>query len=237
MQPQPPVVLITRPEPAARRFAAQVADLGLSSVIAPLMQIVPVPHDADVVKAAHGLVITSENAIPFAGAGAGRPAICVGPRTAELAREAGFDVTQGPGDAARMMPLLTDLGPGWLHLRGTRVAAELPVPGLIVYDQQTLPLSPEAQQLLRGTAPVILPLFSPRSAFLAAQAIAGARPNDGPPLWLVPISAAADTAWDQGWVGPPAQPLGRKVAASPDAPAIRDVIAQLASGTDLPGAG
>ena len=213
MQTQP-VVLITRPEPASRRFARQIADLGLATVIAPLMRIVPVAHDEAAVAAATGLVITSENAMPFAGEGRGRRAICVGPRTAELAREAGFDVTQGPGDAARMMPLLDDLGPGWLHPHGAHVAARLPVPGMVVYEQEALPLPPDGAALLRGEGPVILPLFSPRSAALAGSAAAGA----AAPLWLVPISAAAAAAWS----GPP--PARTAVAGTPDADGIAQAI-------------
>lgn len=233
--PLPPVVLITRPAPAARRFADQIADLGLATVIGPLMRIVPVPHDSAAVAAAEGLVLTSENAVTHAGPGRGRPAICVGPRTAELARAAGFAVTQGPGDAAGMMPLLTGLGPGWVHLRGVRVAAELPVPGIVVYDQQALPLSEEAAALLNRPAPVILPLFSPRAAALAAAAVAAVGP--AAPLWLAPISAAADAAWDRAWPGPAPATLRRAVAPSPDAPGIRCVIRALTRGTEPPGAG
>lgn len=221
-----PTVLITRPMPAAARFAGQIAGLGLPSLIAPLMRIVPVAHDATAVAAARGLVLTSENAVPFAGTGDGRPAICVGPRTAHAARAAGFAVTQGPGDAVGMMPLIAGLGPGWLHLRGTRVAAELPVPGMVVYDQQALPLPPDGQRLLRGAAPVILPLFSPRAAWLAARAVhkAGATA----PLWLVAISAAADAAWDRGWPAPEPVQILRRIAARPDAAAICGIIGDLA---------
>lgn len=222
--PPAPVVLITRPLAAARRFAAQIEPLGLASVIAPLMRIVPVAHDRAAVAAARGLVLTSENAVPHAGQGRGRPAICVGPRTAAAARAAGFAVREGPGDAAGMMPMLSDLGPGWLHLRGVRVAAELPVPAVVVYDQETLPLSAEAAALLDGAGPVILPLFSPRSAALAAAATLGARA----PLWIVPISAAAAAAWDRARpprTPPPAQSL---TAARPDGPAMRDAVARLA---------
>lgn len=234
---QAPVVLITRPRPAAERFAGQIAGLGLDRVIAPLMRIVPVAHDAAQVAAARGVVLTSENAVPFAGGGRGRPAICVGPRTAEQARAAGFDVTEGPGDAARMMPLLDGLGPGWVHVRGARVAAELPVPGVVVYDQQALPLPPEGAAVLNGTAPVILPLFSPRAAALAAAAVSAQRPPGGPALWLIPISAAADAAWDKGWSGPAVQGLRRRVAAQPNAAAIRDILRDIAKGTEPPGAG
>ena len=227
-RPDAPVVLITRPQPAAHRFAAELAGLGLRCVIAPLMRIVGVAHDTAAVAAARGVVFTSENALPHAGPGNGRPAFCVGPRTAEAARAAGFVVTEGPGDAAGLMPMLSGLGDGWLHLRGVQVAAELPVPGVIVYDQQPLTLSPQAGALLRETAPVIMPLFSPRAAAIAARAVAAARPEEGAPLWLAPISAAADAAWDNAWPAGPPPGLRRCIAARPNAASVRDAIAALA---------
>lgn len=187
----PPTLLLTRPEPAARRFAAAAAPLGLPVLISPVLRIVPVAHDAGRLAAAEGLVFTSVHAVPAAGAGRGRPAICVGPATAQAAREAGFAVTEGPGDAARMLPLLQELGPGWLHPHGAHVAKVLPVPGVVVYDQLPLELSLAARALLAGPGPVILPLFSPRSARLLSGQAAGARA----PLWLAPISAAAQQAW------------------------------------------
>ncbi|HRO16287.1 MAG TPA: uroporphyrinogen-III synthase [Paracoccus sp. (in: a-proteobacteria)] len=217
MQPHP-VLLITRPAAAARRFAAQAAGLGLDCVIAPLLRIDPMDHDRAAAAMARGLVFTSENAVPAAGPGRGRPAICVGPQTAAAARAAGFDVTEGPGDAARMMPLLQDLGEGWLHLRGAHVAAVLPVPGIVVYDQTALPLPDAARQVLAGNAPVILPLFSPRSARLAAAALAGEQVRA--PLWLAPISPAADAVW----TGPAAR---RAVASTPDAAGVLGAIAGL----------
>ena len=231
MQEPAPVVLITRPEAAARRFAAQIEALGLRHVIAPLLRIAPLPHDTAAVRDAKGLVFTSENGVRFAGPGNGRPAWCVGPRTAEAARAAGYDVTEGPGDAAGLIPLIGDLGPGWLHPHGAHVAARLPVPGIVVYDQQALPLPPGGAALLRGAAPVILPLFSPRSARLAA----GAAQNARAPLWIVPISPAAEAAWAGAWTG---GPLRSEVADRPDAEGIVRAIRRLLDAERAPlGAG
>lgn len=212
----PPTVLLTRPQESSRRFAAEMAALGLPVLVSPIIEIVPLAHDDAAIRAARGLVLTSAHAVPAAGEGQGRPAICVGPATAEAARRAGFDVTEGPGDAARMMPLLRDLGAGWLHLHGRHVARVLPVPGIEVYDQQARPLSAEARELLSGAGPVILPLFSPRSAALLGAAVAGA----GAPLWLAAISPAARAAW----TGPVAR---EAVAADPDAPGVRRAVAAL----------
>ncbi len=213
-----PLLLLTRPEPAARRFAAGVAHLGLPVVISPVLTILPVAHDADRLAGARGLVFTSVHAVPAAGPGGGRPAICVGPATAEAARAAGFRVTEGPGDAARMLPLLDGLGAGWLHPHGTHVAKVLPVPGMVVYDQLPQPLTAEARAALAGRAPVILPLFSPRSARVLADQAEGARA----PLWLAPISAAARAAW-------PLTPARVALAPTPDAPGVLAAIEMLLS--------
>ncbi|UFM65055.1 uroporphyrinogen-III synthase [Paracoccus sp. MA] len=217
MPPNPaPILLLTRPEPASRRFAAGLGQPGLKVLISPVLRIRPVAHDAARLAAARGLVFTSVNAVPAAGQGRGRPAICVGPATAEAARAAGFDVTEGPGDAARMLPLLEGLGKGWLHPHGAHVAKVLPVPGMVVYDQLPQPLDGPARAVLAGAAPVILPLFSPRSARILADQAAGARA----PLWLAPISAAAREAW----TGPAAQVA---LAPTPDAEGMLCAIRRL----------
>ena len=212
----PPVLLLTRPEPASRRFAAEAAYLGLQTIISPVLRIVPVAHEGARLAQARGLVFTSIHAVPAAGAGRGRPAICVGPATAQAARAAGFDVTEGPGDAARMMPLLEGLGAGWLHPHGAHVARPLPVPGMVVYDQLPQPLTEAALKALAGRGPVILPLFSPRSARLLSLRAAEARA----PLWLVPISPAAGAEWR-------AAQARLAVAPTPDAAGILRAISTL----------
>lgn len=92
-----PICLLTRPEAQSRDLAADLS--GVELVISPILQIVGLPADPAKLAAAPGFVFTSANALPFAGAAAGRPALCVGPQTAAAARASGFDVTEGPGDA------------------------------------------------------------------------------------------------------------------------------------------
>ncbi|MTH78980.1 uroporphyrinogen-III synthase [Paracoccus aestuariivivens] len=214
----PPSLLLTRPEDASRRFAAGLAHLHLPVVISPVLRIVPVAHDKAGIAAATGLVFTSVNAVPAAGAGRGRPAICVGPATAEAARKAGFSVTEGPGDAARMLPLLAGLGPGWLHPHGRHIAKDLPVSGIVVYDQLPELPSPQAVELLAGAAPVIVPIFSPRSAALVSDWVRAARA----PLWLATISAAAQAAWRH-------EPARSVIALTPDAAGMRVAVESLAA--------
>jgi len=184
-----PICLLTRPHAQSVAFARDLP--GIEVLIAPILRIEALPFDPARISAAPGIVFTSANAVPLAGPGKGKPALCVGPQTAEAAAAAGYEVEEGPGDAEGMMPLL----PGreaWLHLHGRHRARELPVQGMAIYDQIAQPLSPEAVALLSGDRPVILPLFSPRSASLLAQAAASATA----PIATVAISARADECYD-----------------------------------------
>lgn len=225
---QAPTVLLTRPESEARRFAARLGDVPY--LIAPLLRIEAVAHDAARIDAAPAVVFTSAQAVAFAGAGRGRPAWCVGPRTGDVARGAGWDVRQGPGDAAGLAPMLAGAGMPLLHVRGRHVARDLgEIPGLsaiIVYDQAPVPLSAEGAALIARGAPVLMPLFSPRSARLAGAACR----NAAAPLWLAPISDAAAAAWD----GPEPQRL--LTAQSPDADGVLGALTGLLSGEQSPAA-
>lgn len=211
-----PTVLVTRPQPAAGSFAERLRGMGLRTLVAPLMRIAPVAHDAAAVDAARGLVFTSVHGVAAAGKGRGRPAFCVGGATAEAARAAGYIVTTGPGDAAGLMPMLTGLDEGWLHPHGRHVAARLPVRGMVVYDQLALPLSTEAAALLAGDGPVIWPVMSPRSARLACEAAHGVRA----PIFVAAISPAAALAWSPA-------PARIETSATPDAEGVIAAIRSL----------
>ncbi|MFC0199461.1 uroporphyrinogen-III synthase [Paracoccus rhizosphaerae] len=186
-----PPLLLTRPQADAERFAASMP--GWRCVISPILAILPVEHDAARLRDAPGLVFTSAHAVASAGAGRGRPAICVGGHTAGVAQAAGFAVTAGGGTADSLLPLIAAARVPLIHPHGRHLAKVLPVPGMVVYDQAPQPLSRTAQRLLARETPVILPVFSPRSAQLLSAQASGARA----PLWLAAISAAAARAFDQ----------------------------------------
>lgn len=209
-----PTLLLTRPEDDSRRVARRI---GWPAVISPVLRIVPVPFDADRLARAGGLVFTSAHAISAAGPGRGRPAYCVGARTAERARAAGFSAIAGPGDAAGLLPLIAAATVPLLHPHGRHVAQALPVPGIVVYDQQPQALTDEAQALLGGDRPVVLPLYSPRSARLLGAQVLAARA----PLWIAAISPATLAAWR----GPAAR---HRVAARPDPAAMEEAIRSVA---------
>lgn len=202
-----PTLLLTRPEPDSRRFAALLPEL--RAVISPILRIVAVEHDAARLAQAQGLVFTSGHAVASAGPGRGRLAICVGSRTGEIAQAAGFRVQSGNGFAESLLPLIAAAPVPLVHPHGRHLAKRLPVPGMVVYDQQALPLNRDARALLGGEGPVILPLFSPRSARLLAAECREAHA----PLWVVAISPAAMAGFHA-----PAARSG--VAASPDIQAM-----------------
>jgi uroporphyrinogen-III synthase len=220
----PPLLLLTRPEPASRRFLAELEALAgrrIAAVMAPVLAIEPVP--VALAERPAALVLTSENGAGRAGALglAGLTAWCVGPRTAHAARAAGLRAIEAGPDAEGLVArLLAERPEGpLLHLRGEHaaapVAARLRAGGIevgeaVAYRQRALPPTGAARAALGGERPVVLPLFSPRSAALVAGWGVGA----GAPLHVVAISPAAARA---------AAPLGARtldVAARPDGAAM-----------------
>ena len=151
-------VLITRPEPGASETAARVAAMGLSPIVAPVLEIRPLPVHPPSGRIA-AVLLASGNAVdPLPAAWHGLPLLTVGAATARRARQAGFaDVSSADGDAtdlarlvrARFAPrdgtLLLAAGRGQsvalasgLRLAGFRVARR------VVYAAVPVPALPEA---------------------------------------------------------------------------------------------
>lgn len=227
--PAKPTLLLTRPAAQSQRFARQAeAALGpWPMVISPLTEI----RYLEAALPAEGAVIfTSENAVRAwlrRAAGAGRKAWCVGARTAEAARAAGFDAQAAGGDADALVADLIAQGVRGplLHMRGTHsrgaVADRLNSAGIEtsevrIYDQHPSPPTPEARALLAGRAPVLVPLFSPRSAALFAAAATGA----GAPLHIFAFSPAVAAALSG------VEMASLDVAAQPEAEAMIAAMAQ-----------
>lgn len=221
-----PTLLLTRPEAQSRDLAQRLRGripAEVSVLVSPILEIVPLPFDLPVEPAF--LVLTSAHGAEAAGrvaALAGLTAWCVGDKTAEAARAAGLSAVSAGGSADDLVALLTrerPRGPG-LHLRGRHVAADVSdllksagsdTHSVIAYDQVARPLSPEALARLDRTGHVILPVYSPRSARLLAEATEGARAARD----IVAISRPAAAAWP----GPVAA-----IAATPDGAAMEDAI-------------
>lgn len=105
----------------------------------------------------------------------GIPVLCVGHKTADIARKAGFKVMKVAPTAEALLALAISCGPGktFLYVRGRETAKQIALNlnqsgntalEAIVYEQLPLTLNPEYQLMLQAGNPVILPLFSPRTA-------------------------------------------------------------------------
>ncbi|WP_121629331.1 uroporphyrinogen-III synthase [Tropicibacter alexandrii] len=225
-----PILLLTRPEDASRRVVDQLREMGCAfePVISPLIGIEvtgPLPEMED----AQGLIFTSANAVAAyraLGGPAGLPAFTVGQATAEAATNAGLHARSADGNAETLIAWLRDLRPDapLIHMRGTHtrgdVAGRLSAAGVetraaVIYDQPALPLTIEAQRVLTGTTPVVVPLYSPRSAKLLRNMSIKA------PLLVAALSEAVANA------APSHHIKGLRIAARPDSGAFLPLVAEL----------
>ena len=219
-----PVVILTRPVAAAARFRAALGAMdGVRIIESPVLRIVPLsPEMPD--GPFSGMIVTSENgAAALARLGVPkRPVWAVGGHTARAAADAGYAARAADGDAESLFALLCRDRPAGplLHLRGTHargnLASRLSEQGIqtseiVVYDQLELPLTAPARAALRGATPVVLPVFSPRSAALLAAEL-----RLGPNVHVVAISAAA------------AAPFAGRGAATVSVAAVPDAAAMVA---------
>lgn len=204
--PDVPLIVLTRPAAQAERFAQHCArrfGRRAKMLIAPVLRIETLPQDIEI-QPGQSLIFTSENGVLALGPDAdvdGRTAYCVGPQTAQAARALGLDAIDAGGAADDLVArILADLPQGpLLHVRGAHArggvaealkAAGLDVQEVIAYRQIEQPLSSDAVLRLSGSAPVILPVFSPRSAKL----LAGQVPRLGPGVQPIALSAAVAEA-------------------------------------------
>lgn len=217
------------------RFRGEVvARFGaLSCVISPILQprFLPImPID----PATTAVIFTSQTGVAAAVAAGLTPAggfikiaYCVGARTALAAREAGFVANDAQGDWRDLVKLITRLhGAGPLcFLSATEAAPDLQVAlkkaghhvqRLNVYTQDTRALNAQAIGLLQGTAPVLLPLFSARSA----QVFCTLAPSTCAPIWIAALSAKVAQAFTLPFVH-------AVMAARPNSAALLDAMGQL----------
>lgn len=222
-----PTILLTRPLAQSLRFADQVG----GAVISPLMLpefLDPALPETDFAA----VILTSETGVQAArrisATGAALPdlAYCVGNRTTQAARAAGFQALSAEGDASALLALIKarHTSGKLLLLRPEDTAGDLTkdlnsagidTVSVIVYRQKPQSLTAEATALLQGDTPVILPVFSPRSARLLVAEIR--RINGHAPLWLAALSPAVAQAFDL-----PAELI--QIAAQPDASAMLDAV-------------
>ncbi len=198
-----PTLLLTRPRAQAERFAdeCRVAFGDLRVVISPTLTIRYLEPPS--LEGLAGVLLSSEHGARALGDGDGLRAWCVGDRTAEVARECGFDAVSAGGSAEELVAMVAAAAPEGrlLHAHGAHTrgdvagrlrAAGLTVGSVEVYEQEPAELSVAAREAL-AAGDVVLPIFSPRSAGLLARTVAGSRAVLRP----VALSPAVAAAWSE----------------------------------------
>jgi uroporphyrinogen-III synthase len=227
-------VLLTRPQADGESFASALAQrfgTRLRPVLTPLLA--PRFFKAEIPAVDYsGVVFTSAHAVVGArrlGVTLPHRAWCVGRKTAAVATACGFHALSADGDASDLAKLILEspkLG-RILYLRGVDTRgnllevleeSDLHVDVAIVYAQEAQPLTTEALTLLSAPNPVVVPLFSPRTAALFRAAL----PAD--------LNAALHIATMSEAVAAPLSSLScaqLRVASHPDAASMLDAVESL----------
>ena len=224
-----PTILITRPEDSAISFASRVRarlGCGVRVVLSPLMQI-EYQGSLPPLAGVRTLIFTSQHGVQaFAALTDQRDFDCyaVGNATADVARQLGLRIKscQGDGQGLIAQVIADNAAVRCLHIRGEHAAVDIAkllnqagieTDTAILYRQIGLALEPQAAELLRGEKPVILPLFSPRSAKLFFQQF-----QPGAPLMVAAISEQVAQTVRETSVS------ALRVATRPDADAMLEAI-------------
>ena len=195
---------VLRPEPGNAATVARAEAAGFTTLSLPLFAVRAISWDVPDIGAFDALILTSANAVRFAGEGLANllrlPVLAVGPHTAAAARATGFDVmATGGGDGAAIAALATDSGISRaLHLTGRdRTLVEGgPIRSVVpVYENAPLPIAPAALEPLIGTTAL---LHSARAAHRLGALIDAAhvdRNRIAIAAFSTAIAAAAGTGW------------------------------------------
>lgn len=230
----PPNVLITRPKDDAKRLAQAVGAFApdVRCILAPVMEIKELPFECEERNFDH-LFLTSRHAVSAAAAFRGVPTYCVGKATCDAALELGHDVHNVFSNADELVANLAGHKGGHaLHLHGrhTRgeIAKRLSLAGLetksfVVYEQSPRPWSVQERQVILAEPDLIVPLYSPRSASLAAKHLEDFKGD----LTLIGLSRACLDAWN----GP--KPVKTVCVEHPDGEAMKQAIASQLLGSRL----
>ena len=187
-------VLLTRPKEDSEPLARRLAGMGHAAVVAPLIEIVPLPDVELRLEGVQALLATSSNGVRAlaahrAGAAARRlPLLAVGEATARTAREAGFsDVRVAGGDvdalAALARKILKPSSGRLVHVAGRDRAGDLKaalgaagftVDVAVLYAAKAATALPaEARAALRAGELDAVLLYSPRTARIHAALVLG----------------------------------------------------------------
>jgi len=205
----------------AAGFANAVSDklnAPFGIVLAPAFRIAALKADAPQARIDH-VVFTSRNGVIHAPRVTDAVAWCVGDATAQAARQMGYRVMVADGDADALVALMTQRKPqgsivhfAGRHRRG-QVAQRLRAAGLTartitVYAQIDLDPPDDLVRASRGSAPLVVPVFSPRSG----RALLSLSPTADIHLIAISAAVAAEMA--------PLQPVSVLTLDKPDADAM-----------------
>lgn len=182
-------LLVTRPEPDAKAQAEMLKERGHQTVLSPLLHIEFLHPPLDL-YGAQALIATSRNALrgldrlPQREPALRLPLLAVGPATASVAREMGFDeIIEGPGTGEGLAELIAERcnaedGP-LIHLAGETLAFDLSlalerhgfeVTAPVIYrTRPARSLAPEATEALKSRTLDGVILMSPRAAQIFAR--------------------------------------------------------------------
>lgn len=172
-------ILLTRPLEQSLSFARDIESIGnLRHLISPLIEIKPLGFDLGGVW--DGFIVSSQNAVPALAKAPQNPVFCVGEQTAETVKATGFRVAGCWPTAEALIAALTEVLPygRYAHLGGEVIRVDIAraltqtarqVMHIPVYAQPALALTPEARERLGQDIPMLVPLFSPRTAALFVQ--------------------------------------------------------------------
>ena len=215
-------IAVLRPEPGNRITAAAVEGRGRTAIRLPLFETRPLAWNVPDPAAHDALILTSANAVRWAGEGLGAlralPVWAVGEATASAARRAHLDVVAvGDAGAAALVTEAAAAGVRHaLHLAGRErtleaggiVAAVLPV-----YASEVLPITAEQVAALDGCIALI-------QSARAGTRLAAIVPDHGTVV-LAAISEAAAAGAGGGW-------RATAIAPRPETEALIDLAIALA---------
>lgn len=180
-------VLITRSREDGQRLATVLAERGIDSLLAPLLEIAIFAGPPLALEGVQAILATSANGIrAFAERNPERriPVFAVGDATARLAENAGFaSVSTASGDVETLAELIFEALPAdggeLLHVAGTKVAGDLGgrlgeqrfrYRREVIYEAKRVPaLDPAAIEAIQaGTIDGIL-FYSPRTASIFVE--------------------------------------------------------------------
>lgn len=184
----------------------QLLGKNVACVISPILKIVYLDCEIDP-DGYDAFVFTSRNGVNAANRIfelKGRRAFAVGRRTAELAVQFGMEVTHSEGGAKELVEHISQnhQGQNLLFLRGEHSLGQItdslnqlgfPTDQAVIYRQDCQPLTAEARAVVCGAKPVIIPLFSPRSAGIVGKEIDSC--GASAPICLIGMSQQVAQAW------------------------------------------